>query len=355
MPDPATPKPPVPDSPITGHPQITEQINALIAEAGQDTDTLTGKLIREAVHTSLKLITDGADDGEIKLVSRSLKELRYALRVFRPYRERRKISVFGSARTPADHPAYIAGYDFSKQIAQAGWMTITGAGGGIMEAGNAGAGADHSFGVAIRLPFETTANPTIENDGKLITFRYFFTRKLMFVSQSDAIALLPGGFGTQDEGFEVLTLVQTGKSVTVPIVFLDEPGGTYWQAFDQLIKEQMLGNALISPEDLSLYFVTDSVEEAVAHTLQFYKNYHSQRYVRDQLVLRLLRPLSAVAVDQLNEEFADIIQTGRIEQRSPLPEEGDQHPDLPRLAFHFTRLSFGRLRQLIDRLNELAD
>jgi len=334
-------------------PDLSDQITELVEAAGGDTKSLSGKLIREAVHTALKLIRDGADDGELKLFTRSFKELRYAMRVFRPYRDRPKVSIFGSARTPKEQPAYRAGVDFARALAEHNWMVITGAGGGIMEAGNQGAGAENSFGAAIRLPFETTANPVIEHDEKLINFRYFFTRKLIFVSQSQAIALLPGGFGTHDEGFEVLTLVQTGKSVTIPIVLLDEPGGHYWRGFDDLVKTHLLEQGLISPEDLSLYYMTDDPRDAARHVMNFYKNYHSQRYVHDDIVLRLNHALSADAVRELNAEFGDIVKTGEIEACDPLPGE-HEFLDLPRLKFHFTRMSFGRLRMLIDRINELG-
>ena len=222
--------PPAADQPRkTIDPQLTQQLNELVRGAGGDPDQLAGKLVREMMHTATKMIADGADNGELKLTSRSLKELRYAMKVFRAYRGVRKVSVFGSARTAEDHPDYLAAEAFSRQMAQHGWMVITGAGGGIMRAGHGGAGREASFGVAIRLPFEITTNEFIEGDPKLVVFRYFFTRKLMFVSQSDAVVLLPGGFGTMDECFETITLIQTGKAVMVPVVMIDPPGRTYWE------------------------------------------------------------------------------------------------------------------------------
>jgi hypothetical protein len=329
---------------------LIEQLDQIITQLGGNADDLSGKLIREMMHTALKLIEDKSDTGELKLLNRSLKEMRYAMKVFRPYRDVRKISVFGSARTPVDHPHFLAAEAFSRLISFKGWMVITGAGGGIMHAGHGGAGREASFGVAIRLPFETTANEIIAGDEKLVTFRYFFTRKLMFVSQADALAMFPGGFGTQDECFETLTLIQTGKSTAIPIVCIDSPDDDYWAKWDQYVRECLLKRGMISEEDLSLYKVTDNVQEAVDYILEFYRNYHSQRFVRDDLVLRMRRPLTERQIDALNDEFAAIIKQGRIYQTGPL--EGEtQHLNLPRLAFNFNRQSYARLRILIDRIN----
>jgi len=283
----------------------------------------------------------------------SKKELRYAMKVFRGYRETRKISIFGSARTPAEHPDYQAAVEFSRRISESGWMVITGAGDGIMRAGHEGPGRAGSFGVAIRLPFETTANEIIAGDEKLITFRYFFTRKLMFVAHSHAVALFPGGFGTHDEGFEVLTLIQTGKAPVVPVVMLDAPGGHYWRDWHEYVRRQLLATRMIGPEDLNLYYVTDDPQQAVDHIVQFYRNYHSQRYVGDHLALRIQQPLADTQLDALNSEFSDLIEEGKIEQSGPL--EGEKaYPDLPRLSFIFNRRGYGRLRLLIDRINGFA-
>lgn len=331
-------------------PAVREQLDALVAHGG-DLDELDNKLVREIIHTALKLQRDPAGAGEMKLVSRSLKELRYALKVFRPFQKTRKISVFGSARTPPEHPHYLAAEQFSRSISQAGWMVITGAGDGIMRAGHDGAGREASFGVAIRLPFETTANEFIAGDEKLITFRYFFTRKLMFVSQADAVALFPGGFGTLDEGFEVLTLIQTGKAVTVPVVMIDSPGDDYWKQWEQYVKSQLLNTGMIGEEDLNLFMVTDDVNHAVEHVLDFYRNYHSQRFVHDRLALRIHRPITDKQLDALNDEFRDLIAEGRIEQGGPLETEQEEM-ELPRLHFLFTRRRYGKLRCLIDRINE---
>ena len=326
-------------------------IDAVVQHAGAAPESTVASVAREMMHTAVKLLRDQASDGEMKLISRSLKELRYALKVFRGYEETRKISIFGSARTKEQHPDYQSAVAFAKVMAEAGWMITTGAGGGIMAAGHGGAGAEKSFGVAIRLPFETTANETIINDPKLITFRYFFTRKLMFMWQSHAIALYPGGFGTQDEGFEALTLVQTGKAPTVPIVMLEHPGGNYWKHWDRYVREELLTAGLISPEDLNLYFIADDIDAAARHVLDFYRNYHSQRYVNDTLVFRVQRPITDSQLAQLNEEFASLVKEGKIEQGGPLPQE-QELPQLPRIHFTYTKYHFGKLRAMIDRINQ---
>ncbi|MEM7722791.1 MAG: LOG family protein [Pseudomonadota bacterium] len=329
---------------------MIDAMNRLITDAGGTPTNITGKSVREVMHTGLKLLRDNANLGEIKLISRALKELRYALKVFRPYDDHPKISVFGSARTPEDHPDYQACVRFSKTMAESGWMVITGAGDGIMRAGHGGAGKEASFGVAIRLPFETNANDYIVGDPKLVTFRYFFTRKLMFMWMSHAVALFPGGFGTQDEGFEALTLIQTGKAPLVPIVCIDAPGGDYWHHWDNYVTKSLLDNGWISPEDKNLYFVTDDPAAAARHVSDFYRNYHSQRFVRDDLVLRIRRPLTDKQLDQLTNEYADLIVEGKVQQGGPLESERE-HLQLPRLWFHHTKHGYGKLRAMIDQIN----
>jgi len=301
-----------------------------------------------------RLRNDGTSVGDLKILSRTLRELRYALKVFSPFRRRRKITVFGSARTKPDAPAYVQAVEFSRQMAEHGWMLITGAGGGIMEAGHRGAGRELSMGLNIKLPFEQSANPFIDGDPKLVTLRYFFTRKLMFVKECSAVCCLPGGFGTLDETLEVLTLLQTGKQQMLPMVLLDQPGGTFWKTFHDFVIGDLLSNQWISPEDLSLYHVTDRIEDAVHCVLNFYANYHSMRYVRELLVLRLQRSLSMATLERLNREFSDIIVSGQIEQCSALPEEEGEPElaELTRLVFHFERVHMGRLRQLIDQINQ---
>jgi uncharacterized protein (TIGR00730 family) len=308
-------------------------------------------LAQQIRETADKLLRDGATRGDLKLLTTALKELRYSFKVFTPYRKTRKVTVFGSARLAADHPAYQAAVDFGRKLAEAGYMVITGAAAGIMEAGHVGAGRDHSIGINILLPFEQHANPIIEGDRKLMHLKYFFTRKLLFVKESDAVALFPGGFGTQDEGFEVLTLVQTGKSHLFPIVMVDEPGGDYWTRWQAYITDVLLLRNLISPEDLSLYRITTNVDEAVAEVLQFYRVYHSMRYVGHDLVLRLQNPLPAEVLEQVRTSYADIVVTGTYEQSGPLAPEGNELPDLSRVRFHFNRRNMGRLRQLIDFIN----
>jgi uncharacterized protein (TIGR00730 family) len=312
-------------------------------------------LVRQMVESSLRLLRDGTNVGDVKILNAALRELRYAFKVFAPFRGVRKVTVFGSARTPPDHPAYRTALEFSREIAAHGYMIITGGGHGIMRACQEGAGRERSFGVNIKLPFEQDPNEFIHDDPKLVTFRYFFTRKLMFVKEADAIVVFPGGFGTHDEGYEVLTLAQTGKMNPVPIVFLDTPRGTYWKSWLQYQKDHLLRRGLISDEDLILFRMTDSVSEAVTEITGFYRVYHSSRYVGREWVIRLNHPVSETLCDDLTREFAPLIEHGRIVQRGALPEEHETEPELahlPRLVFAARRSdSFGLRRQLIDRLN----
>ena len=310
-------------------------------------------LIAEIKMTADKLDTDQATRGDLKLLSRALKELRYAFKVFTPFRQIKKVTVFGSARTPHDHPDFLASLEFGRRMAESGWMVVTGAGGGIMEGAHIGAGAAMSMGVNIMLPFEQEANPVINNDSKLVTFRYFFTRKLMFVKEVHAVALFPGGFGTQDELFEVLTLVQTGKRDMLPIVCVDSPGGTYWSNWLKFVQKELMDRHLISPRDLSLVRITDSVDVAFEEIRHFYSNYDSMRYIRDNLVLRLRRPVSDELLARLNSEFADILTSGTIERTEthPFELEDEDTKDLPRIALHFNRRDAARLREMINVIN----
>jgi uncharacterized protein (TIGR00730 family) len=310
-------------------------------------------LIAQIHESADKLAADGTSRGDLKILSRTLRELRYAFKVFAPYRCCRKVTVFGSARTPPDRPAYQQAVEFGRAMADSGWMVVTGAAKGIMEAGHVGAGKERSMGLNILLPFEQLSNPVIAGDPKLVHMKYFFTRKLMFVKESNAMCLLPGGFGTLDEGLEVLTLLQTGKRDMVPVVFLDEPGGTYWRQLHEFIRSQLLATGMISPTDLSLYTITDRVDLAVSEILGFFRVYQGMRYVRTQLVLRLSEAPPESFVRSLEDRFLDIVESGRMTVTGPLPEEKDE-PELahlPRLVFHFSRRDFGRLRQLIDCLN----
>jgi len=325
-------------------------IQDLVRSVGGDPDTFDGRMITQLVETCLKMIPDGHDTGQLKLMNSALKEMRYAYQVFNRYVGRKKISIFGSARTPEDHPDYAAARDFGRRLAEQGWMCITGAGDGIMKAGHEGPQRESSFGLSIRLPFETTANDVIEGDPKLINFRYFFTRKLMFMGHADAVACFPGGYGTQDELFESLVLVQTGKSNIVPIVLLEGEGGVYWRHWETYVEKNLGDNRWISPEDMGLFYIASSPQDAVDHVLNFYRVYHSSRYVGDDLVLRLLRPLADDELAQLNDEFAVLLKSGSIRMSGPVGDETD-HLELPRVVFAHTRHKFGMVRRLIDRIN----
>ncbi len=321
--------------------------------AGADGDEAAA-LAAEICRTAEKMLRDRASVADLKLVSRALKEMRWAFHVFSRYRHIPKVSTFGSARTPEDAPAYRQAREFARRLVERGFMVITGAGPGIMRACQEGSGRARSFGINIRLPFEQHPNEFIHADPKLVNFKYFFTRKLLFVKEADAIALFPGGFGTHDEGFESLTLLQTGKAKPMPIVFIDAPGGTYWQTWHRYVEEHLLGEGLISPSDLRLYRITDDVDEAVEEIVRFYRRYHSCRFVGERLVIRLKEALPPAALRALAEEFADLVVHGEMEQRAALPEERDEPElaDLPRLVFAFGKREHGRLRALIDRLNE---
>ena len=315
-----------------------DQISDLIAMIRQSAD---------------KLHADRTDRGDLKILSRTLRELRYAFKVFAAYRGRRKVTVFGSARTPPDAAAYKQAVALGRAMAERDWLVVTGAASGIMEAGHRGAGRQHAMGLNIMLPFEQSANEVIRDDPKLVNMKYFFTRKLMFVKECDAVVCLPGGFGTLDEALEVLTLLQTGKRDIVPVIFLDEPGGTFWNDFHQFLGKRLLADGMISPADLSLYRVCDCVDATVDEIIHFYRVYHSMRFVRKQLVIRMQRPLPEETVARINADFADMLVEGQFVQRDAFKEEADefQAVELPRLAFHFNRRNFGRLRQLIDAIN----
>ncbi len=311
------------------------------------------ELIERIRESADKLAKDKTSRGDLKILSRTLRELRYAFKVFTPYRHLRKVTVFGSARTVPEHRSYLQAVEFGRAMAKHQWLVVTGAASGIMEAGHVGAGREHSMGLNILLPFEQSANRIIAGDPKLVHMKYFFTRKLMFVKESDAICLLPGGFGTLDEGLEVLTLLQTGKRDMVPVVFLDEPGGTYWTGFEQFVRRQLLDRGMIDADDLRLYRITDRVDEAVDEILGFFRVYHSMRYVRGKLVLRLHQVPGENLLAEINADFADILAAGQFTVGDPLSEEKDEPAlaKLPRLIFQFNRHNYGRLRQLIDRLN----
>jgi uncharacterized protein (TIGR00730 family) len=333
-------------------PELERRIHELIDFKGGGANE---EHVADIIESALKILTDVEDTGDVKVIQTAIRELRYAFRLFAPYSTVRKVTIFGSARTQSTKMEYQQAVEFGRKIAEAGFMVITGAGGGIMQAGHEGAGSEKSFGVNIRLPWEQSANPVIREDKKLVTFKYFFTRKLIFIRHSDAIALFPGGFGTMDEGYEALTLMQTGKSQLMPLVLVDRPGGTFWRTWDKHVREHLLRDQLISPDDLNLYQITDNTDQAVRIITRFYRNFHSSRFVRDLFVIRLKHAPSESALEALNEDFSDIITGPKIKSVKPTAEEiaDEDHVELPRLAFGFNKRDYGRLRQLIDVLNTL--
>ncbi|HAA32087.1 MAG TPA: cytochrome D ubiquinol oxidase subunit II [Cyanobacteria bacterium UBA8553] len=312
------------------------------------------KWIQQALALLVRLSGEEIDRLDWKILTASLQDMERAFQVFYRYRHVRKVTIFGSARIESDTPEYKLAVEFARYLAQQGFMVITGAGGGIMEAGNEGAGPEKSFGLNIQLPFEQGPNPFIDGDPKLINFKYFFTRKLFFLRESDAIALFPGGFGTQDEAFECLTLCQTGRSGPIPLVLIDQAGGTYWKEWDAYIRKHLIQRGLVSPEDTNLYTITDNVEVAYEAINSFYRVYHSSRYVGDQFVIRLKSELSDADVEELNTNFSDILVKGRIEKSKALPQEAsDETAELPRLVFYFNRRDSGRLYQMIARISQM--
>jgi hypothetical protein len=335
---------------LTGDDDLDRRIGELVDAVGLRRD---GDLVTEMLVSVVRMGREAVDRGDLKLVNAALKELRYSFLVFEPYSHMRKVSIFGSARIRPGDPSYEMARDFGRAMAEADWMVITGAGPGIMEAGIEGAGAERAFGVNIVLPFESTASALLAGDPKLINYRYFFTRKLTFMKESSAFALLPGGFGTLDEAFELLTLMQTGRHPVTPVVLLEAAGSTYWESWQRFVEEELLERALISLDDLGLVRICSDVESAVDEVCGFYANYHSERYVGRRLVLRVRRAPDDARVTELGEEFADIVVSGGIERIEPTPQEVDDgdHVDLDRIAFQFDRTHYSRLRTLIDRLN----
>ncbi|MDB6015851.1 MAG: hypothetical protein JWR19_340 [Pedosphaera sp.] len=330
--------------------ELKRRIEELIAYKGGGHNP---EAVEDIIENALKLLTDVQDSGDVRVIQTALRELRYAFKLFAPYADKRKVTIFGSARTQPSKVEYQQAVELGRKIVEAGFMVITGAGGGIMHAGHEGAGLENSFGANIRLPWEQSANPVIQHDKKLVTFKYFFTRKLIFVRHSDAICLFPGGFGTMDEGYEALTLMQTGKGQLMPLVLVDRPGGTYWKTWDKHVREHLLRDQLISPDDLNLYHITDDTDQAVKIITRFYRNFQSSRFVKDLFVIRLKHVPSEPAIEAMNEDFADIITGPKISVIEATPEEraADDMVDSPRIAFGFNRRDYGRLRQLIDVLN----
>jgi len=307
---------------------------------------------QQLLTTVLKLHEDGTSTGDLKITNTALKELRYAYKVFAPYRNTPKVTVFGSARTAPDSDAAAAAREFGRRMVEAGWMVVTGAGGGIMGATQQGAGGEQSFGLNIRLPFEQEANPWIASDPKLITFKYFFTRKLFLVKEANAVALFPGGFGTMDETFELLTLMQTGKAAIVPVVLVEAGPKPYWRIWDRWVGT-LVERRLIDAVDATFYRVADTAEEALREITGFYRVYHSSRIVGDKLVFRLLRQLTDAQLAELQRQFEDVLKGPAEPAPGPVEQEFDEFPELPRLVLPFNRSSYSRLRQLIDFVNTL--
>lgn len=326
------------------------KIKDLIASVGADPNGFDADLVTQVIETSLKMAKEGVDTGQLKLMTRAFKEMRYAYSIFNQYPDRQRVSIFGSARTPENHPDYQIAKAFAAAMTKEGWVCITGAADGIMKAGLEGAEKESSFGLSIRLPFETASSSVLAGDPKLITFRYFFTRKLMFISHSHAVAAFPGGVGTHDELFEVLTLMQTGKSNIIPVVLLEGDDGKFWDNWENYLRTNLLSNGWISEEDFYLFYRAQSVEDAVENINQFYRRYHSSRYVRDILIIRLESSLTPDQITFLNENFKDLISNGVIYATEPLPEEMD-HLNLPRIAFEHNRKHYGLLRKMMDTIN----
>ncbi|MEI6443886.1 MAG: LOG family protein [Nostocales cyanobacterium ELA583] len=313
------------------------------------------QFIQQSLITILRLADSDIERLDWKILSAALADMECGFQLFYNYRHVRKITIFGSARLASDTPAYQMALEFSRAVSQLGFMIMTGGGGGIMQAGQEGAGRENSFGLNIQLPFEQQANPFIEGDAKLINFKYFFTRKLFLLKESDAVALFPGGFGTQDEAFECMTLSQTGKFGPVPLVLIDQPGGDYWRSWSQYINEQLVKTGLVSPDDPSLYTITDNLEVACNTITGFYRVYHSSRYVGEQLVIRLKEDLSDAQLELINNNFNDILVTGKIVKSQALPQEGqDETSHLPRLVLNFNQRDLGRLYQMIGVINQVG-
>ncbi|MCU1396259.1 MAG: hypothetical protein JWM34_4687 [Ilumatobacteraceae bacterium] len=337
---------------------MTPALSADVAAAVQHLLDVLGpaadrRLAADLLTASAGMIADHPATLDLKIAASAVMEMRDAYDVFAPYHDRRKVTIFGSARTTVADPLYAQARDVAAHLADHDWMVVTGAGPGIMQAAMEGAGRDHSIGVAIRLPFEQGANPVIAGDAKYVSMKYFFTRKLMLVKESSAFICLPGGFGTLDETFELLTLTQTGKGVPVPIVFLDTPGDPYWERVAELVDEQLVARGLVAAADTKLYSVTDTCEAAVAEISRFYSNYDSLRYVGDQLVIRMQRAPDDTQLAELNATFGHLCTSGSIERTSPLPLEVKENDRVgfARIAFVFSKHGYGDLRLLIDTLN----
>ncbi|HEY5792480.1 MAG TPA: TIGR00730 family Rossman fold protein [Chthoniobacterales bacterium] len=332
---------------------LREKIKTLVGEVAEGRQA---ELISELVETALMLGHDRAGIADLKLLRRAFKEMRKAAKLFAGYSDKRKVSVFGSARTKPEAEEYKVAVEFAQRIVQEGFMVVTGGGDGIMGAAQVGAGAANSFGLNIRLPFEQRANETIHGDPKLINFNYFFTRKLSFMKESHAFVLLPGGFGTQDEGFECLTLMQTGKTQVVPVILLDRPNGYYWETWRRFLDNDLLENGLISSTDFNLFRISYDVDDVVKEILKFYSVFHSYRWVREEMVVRLNQTLTPAALESLNDQFVSLLASGKIVQQAAHPEEKEEThlAHLSRLVLTPRKRDFGRIRLLINEINNSA-
>ncbi len=340
----------MPENDLT--PELIDDIDRLIDGAGIAHNRT---LIRRILTSGLQFGMDDTDRLDLKITSAALIEMRNAFRLFAPYSDVRKVTIFGSARTKPDSGDYRAAHDVAAALAKDGWMVVTGAGPGIMQAAAEGAGPDMSIGVSIRLPFEEKANDVIGQDPKHVAMKYFFTRKLMLVKESTGFICVPGGFGTLDEMFELLTLQQTGKAEPVPIVLLDEPGGAFWKNLEHYIRGTMMPAGVISADDLDRVLITDSVEEAHAAIVNFWHNYDSLRWVGDTLVLRLKHTPTDEETIGLNEQFAFLVKEGELRRVEPFaPERTDNDKlDLPRIALVLNQFKVGSLFQLVNAINAL--
>ncbi len=329
-----------------------DPLRALLDEAGA---TANRDVLRDILRTAVGLAGDNADRLDLKITASALKEMRAAFKMFAPFEAVPKATIFGSARTHPDHALYAQARSLAAALAERGWMVITGAGPGIMAAGAEGAGPERSLGVSIRLPFEEGVSDVLTERGQVVAMKYFFTRKVMLMKESSAFVSLPGGFGTQDETFELCTLLQTGKASPAPVVLLDVPGGTYWRRWVEYVDDELVAAGLVAPHDHDLYLVTDQVEEAVAEIERFWRSYHSIRWVGDRLVVRVRSAPTDDEVADLDQRFSDLLLDGHIERTDPLPPEvaDRDHLDLARLVMRYDPRDAGRLRTLIDALNDL--
>jgi len=333
-----------------GDKDIDDLICELASKVGPEK---TGHLLREILTTAVKLGRETSDKGDLKLVNNALKELRYSFKIFSPYRNVKKVIIFGSARSPKGSAEYKMAEDFARKLTRKGYMIVTGGGPGVMEAGNKGAEAGKEFALNIRLPFEQKPNPYIDEKDKIINFKYFFTRKLIFVKETDATALFPGGFGTHDEGFEMLTLIQTGKSRPRPVVLMEPKGSTYWSAWKSYVSNHLLKNGFIGKEDLKLFRIVKTVDEAIRYIDGFYRVYNSIRYVSGLTVIRLNKEISPKTLRLINQEFKDILTSGEIKRSPPMNKEIQEGEclKLPRVAMNFNMRDYGRLCEMIHAIN----